>query len=67
MKNDMIALARRRVIEGHKIVERQRQLVKELELSGHNAADAKFTLGLFERTLEIFEDHLRELTEQSKR
>jgi hypothetical protein len=61
MKDDLIALAKHHVIRGREMVERQRQLVKELELDGHNTTDAN-TLNLFERTPAIFEEHLQELT-----
>ncbi len=63
MENDMIALARRHVVEGRKIVKRQSEIVTELEAArSEAAADARHTLDLFVRTLAIFEEHLRELT-----
>jgi hypothetical protein len=60
-ENEMTALARRYLIEGRQIVERQRQTVKRLEQIDGDAKGAKRTLELFEFTLAIFEDHLREL------
>lgn len=59
-KND-IDTAARHVVEGHRIVDRQRRLVDRLIAQGHDASDAQSTLDLFTRTLAIFEDHLREL------
>jgi hypothetical protein len=61
MKDDLIALANHHVIRGREMVERQRRLVRELELDGHNTTDAKHTLGLFEQILVTFEEHLQEL------
>ena len=56
-----IETAARHVVEGHRIVDRQRRLVRRLIARGHDASDAQYTLDLFTRTLAIFEDHLREL------
>ena len=56
-----IETAARHVLEGHRIVDRQRRLVDRLIADGHDASDAQYTLDLFTRTLAIFEDHLREL------
>jgi hypothetical protein len=42
--DDKIALARRHVIEGFKIVARQRQIVEQTEALGQDATDAKKTL-----------------------
>ena len=61
----MVALARRHVVEGRRIVERQRQCLRELASTGRISADAERTLDLFERTLAIFEQHLRDLTKDS--
>ena len=58
----MVAPAMRHVIEGRRIVERQRQRVKELASSGLSTEEAARTLDLFERTLAIFEQHLSDLT-----
>jgi hypothetical protein len=55
------------VIEGRKVVERQRRTVEKLQYSGHTAAGAEQTLEVFERTLVIFEDQLRVLTAELKR
>jgi len=56
-----IDTAARHVVDGHRIVDRQRRLVDRLIAHGHDASDARYTLDLFTRTLAIFEDHLREL------
>jgi hypothetical protein len=56
-----IETAVRHVVEGRRIVERQRGLLDRLIAQGHDTSDAQSTLDLFTRTLRIFEDHLREL------
>jgi hypothetical protein len=61
MVNEMLALAQRPVIEGRRIVARQRQRVSDCEASGRLGTEARRTLDVFERTLAIFEDHLRNL------
>jgi hypothetical protein len=62
MKNEMVALARRHIIEARAIVEHQRLRVQRLASAGRSIEDAKRTLELFERTLAIFEKHLHDLT-----
>jgi flagellar biosynthesis/type III secretory pathway chaperone len=64
MDNETVALARRHVVEGRRIVERQQQLVRELMSSGRSVTDAERTLDLFENTLAI-KQHLRDLTKGS--
>lgn len=59
---DQLSMARRHVDAGRKIVARQCETVRRLESNGCDAREAGRTLNLFERTLVIFEDHLRELT-----
>ncbi len=44
MENEMVALARRHVIQGRRIVERQRQRVGELVASGLSTEGAKLML-----------------------
>ena len=51
--------ARPRETPGREIVLRQRALVKRVEASGRDASVEKKTLDLFERTLQVFEDHFR--------
>ena len=60
----MLALANRYVIEARIIVERQRHIVRQLEAAGTDATDAKSTLGVFERLLKIFEQHLHALNRE---
>ena len=62
MKNEMVALARRHVIEARAIVEHQRLRVQRLAAAGRSIEDAERTLRLFESTLAIFEKHLHDLT-----
>ena len=61
--DDMLALARHYVLNARRIVDRQRRAVEALDSAGRDATEARKTLDLFERTLNIFEDHLRRLTE----
>jgi len=55
---ELLEIARQHVIDGRKIVERQRALVDRLRKGGHNTQDAARTLDMFERSLAIFEEHL---------
>jgi hypothetical protein len=66
MEDEMTALARRHLVEGRQIVERQREKIKRLETLGRDAIQAKRTLERYEMTLAIFEDHLQELTRPGK-
>jgi hypothetical protein len=59
--SDTLALARRHVTEGRKIVARQHQIVIALERAGLDSTGAKNTLRLFEDTLRIFEKDLLSL------
>lgn len=63
MKRDAndIETAARHIVQGHRIVNRQRQIVDQLIAQGHDASGAQYTLDLFIRTLAIFEEHLRKL------
>ena len=60
---EAIALARRHVEEGRRIVEQQRKLIAEKRL-GPDAADL---LKTFERSLEIFEADLAKLRQDKDR
>jgi hypothetical protein len=44
----------------------QRERVKMLELAGRDTADARHTLELFQGSLAIFEQHLQELTADTR-
>jgi hypothetical protein len=59
--NEMLDLARKHVVEGRKIVARQRQIVESLRMGGRERMTAEATLDVFERALAIFEDHVRAL------
>jgi hypothetical protein len=54
-----LAQAIRHVTEGRLIVARQRELVSLLTAKGHATAPHEQTLGLFESTLRLLEDHER--------
>jgi hypothetical protein len=66
MESEIVAVARRHVMQGRRIVEQQRRTVRVLASRGHSTERAERTLQLFESTLAIFEHHLRELTEHSE-
>lgn len=66
MEPSRIELAFRHVIDGRRIVARQRDRVEWLARNGHDTTEAQRTLDLFARTLKIFEDDLRRIeTEQA--
>jgi hypothetical protein len=54
-------MAFRHVIDGRPIVARQRERVEMLARNGHDTTEAKRTLDLFGRTLNVFEDDLRRI------
>ena len=59
-----LKMAFRHVIDGRRIVARQRERVEMLARNGHDTTEAKRTLDLFARTLDIFEDDLRSILQQ---
>jgi hypothetical protein len=54
-------MAFRHVFDGRRIVARQRERVERLARNGLDTTEAKRTLDLFARTLNIFEDDLRQI------
>jgi hypothetical protein len=54
-------MAFRHVIDGRRIVARQRERIEMLARNEHDATEAKRTPDLFARTLNIFEDDLRQI------
>jgi hypothetical protein len=54
-------MAVRHVINGRRIVARQHERVERLARNGLDTTEAKRTLDLFARTLNIFEDDLRQI------
>jgi hypothetical protein len=61
MEQSKREMAFRHVLDGRRIVARQRERVETLARSGRDTTEAKRTLDLFARTLNIFEDDLREI------
>jgi hypothetical protein len=59
--DSILEVARRHVLTGRQIVANQRLRIEYLKAKGLSTSDAETTLALFERSQEIFEDHLREL------
>jgi hypothetical protein len=55
---NLLALARRHVRDGRRIVVRQRAMVHGLKAQGRNTTDAERTLRLFEDSLLILGEHL---------
>jgi DNA invertase Pin-like site-specific DNA recombinase len=61
MSDSEIEVAHRHVQEERKIVPEQWERVRSLKEHGHNVKDAERILSLFEQSLAIFEEHLREI------
>jgi hypothetical protein len=60
-----VEMAFRHVVQGRRLVARQRHLVERLSLNGCNTRNAEQLLDLFVGTLNIFEDDLRRLLESN--
>jgi hypothetical protein len=60
---EKLAQAERHVLEGRKIVVRQRAHVARLKEAGHDVSDAERLLEQFESSLVIVEDHHRAIRE----
>jgi hypothetical protein len=56
-----LEVARRHVLDGRQLVADQRLRLERLRADGRNTDSAERILGLFERSQDIFETHLREL------
>jgi hypothetical protein len=54
-------MAFRHVIDGRRLVARQRELVEMLARNGRDTTEAKRLLDLFARTLDVFEDDLKRI------
>ena len=65
MQQDRLRVAARHVAIGRRIVARQRALVVRLEENGYSTVEADRTLDLFEQTLAIFEDHYRDILNET--
>jgi hypothetical protein len=62
-----VEMAFRHVVQGRRIVARQRQLVEWLALNGRETTKAEQILDSFVRTLAIFEDDLTRLSAQESK
>jgi hypothetical protein len=60
-----LAMARRNVVDGRRIVARQCERIAALKRDGRPTASAESTLAIFLTTLSIFEEHERELLKQA--
>ena len=58
-------LAERHVVEGHRIVERQRQLIAKIKACNGYSVQAEELLSVFEKSLVIFQDDLARLSKQA--
>jgi hypothetical protein len=65
--DDGFAEARRTVDAAHKIVERQRRVVDQLRKTGCDTTDSTIMLTLFENSLRLFEEHLRDVINEAER
>ena len=61
-----LSLAQQHVTEGRRIVERQREIARQHEVDGRDAERAEAVLDAFERTLAIFEEHLRSMMQDAR-
>jgi hypothetical protein len=64
MEPSKMEMAFHHVINGRRIVARQRERVERLARNGSDTTEANRTLDLFARTLDIFEEDLRRILEQ---
>jgi hypothetical protein len=62
-----LAMAARHVAEGRRIVTQQRERIARLKADGHPTADHEQTLRVLEGTLQILEDHERQIAERHAR
>jgi hypothetical protein len=62
-----LAMAARHVAEGRRIVTQQRERIARLKADGHPTADHEQTLRVLESTLQILEDHERQIAERHAR
>jgi hypothetical protein len=62
-----LAMAARHVAEGRRIVAQQRERIARLKAGGHPTADHEQTLQVLESTLQILEDHQRQIAERDAR
>jgi hypothetical protein len=67
MELSKMEMAFRHVIDGRRIVARQRERVERLARNGGDTTEAESTLDLFARTLNIFEDDLRRILADEKK
>lgn len=65
-QDDLLDLARRHVIEGRRIVVRQRAIVHGLKARGRDTTAAERTLRLFEDSLLILDEHLSAIEAASR-
>jgi hypothetical protein len=54
-------------LDGRRTVEHQRQLVAHQKATGRDTTSSEALLATFERSLAIFEDHLRAIMEKRQR
>jgi hypothetical protein len=59
--NDPLNKARRLVVEGRRIVWEQKGLIARLGAAGFDMLDAKRTLRVLEKNLNVFEEHRNSL------
>ncbi len=62
-----VEIAFRHVVQGRRLVARQRRLVERLALNGRDTTNAEQILDLFVRTLALFEDDLNRLSAQESK
>ncbi len=62
----VIKLARRQVVQGLQIIERQRVLIQQLSELGRDTREAEHSLELFGQSVAILEQHLADLEREGE-
>jgi hypothetical protein len=65
MPEDCRAMAERHVITGRRTVARQREIIARLKSLGRDTHESERLLDTFERSLAIFEDDLRRISQDA--
>jgi hypothetical protein len=58
---DQMTTAQQHVFEARNVVLRQRKIIERLQAKGSDTTQAQITLRMFEGTLKLFEEHLRDM------
>jgi|HubBroStandDraft_6_1064221.scaffolds.fasta_scaffold1161688_2 hypothetical protein len=64
MAESELEMVARHVAAGRRIVARQRAMIATLKVAGHSVHAHEQTLRIFESTLQLFDEHEREIRER---